>query len=81
MEPMCEDGVQLAQAARDQMMGMQSEARFTDKICRSKPFTAIRKHELILLAENIVEQVIKAGVKDRERCFLNDQVQLLLRDS
>ena len=43
-------------------------------------FTAGRKHDLILLAEQIVAMVRAQKVRGRERCFLNDQVQLLLRD-
>ena len=43
-------------------------------------FTDERKHDLILLAERIVAMVRAQKVRGGERCFLNDQVQLLLRD-
>ena len=43
-------------------------------------FTAGRKHDLILLAEQIVAMVRAQKVWGREQCFLNDQVHLLLRD-
>lgn len=46
--------------------------------CGQEEFTAIRKHELILLAESIVEQVKNKGVRGRERCFLDQAVKLLL---
>lgn len=48
------------------------------RVEREAEFTAIRKHELILLGEQIVEQVKNAKVRGRERCFLNNLVQLLL---
>ncbi len=53
---------------------MQAEAMMEKR----EEFTAGRKHEVFMLAESIVDQVKKAGLRGRERCFLKTMCELLL---
>lgn len=63
---------------RDNYENQAGQPMMPEKCEREPEFTAIRKHELVLLGEQIVEQVKAAKVKGREKCFLNSFVQLLL---
>ena len=38
----------------------------------------MRKHELIMFAEEVVAKVRAANIRGRERCFVNNVVNLLL---